>query len=86
MKTKYVCPCYGFLTLDAEPPGTYEICPVCFWEDDPVQFKDLDYEGGANEMSLRVARQNYRLFWAKDKDHIEVVRKPKPSEIPKSSE
>lgn len=86
MKTKYVCPCCGFLTLERESPGSFDICPVCFWEDDPVQFKDLDYEGGANEMSLRVARQNYRLFGAKDKDHIEVVRKPKPSEIPKSSE
>lgn len=26
------CPCCGFLTLDER--GTFEICPVCFWEDD----------------------------------------------------
>jgi hypothetical protein len=86
MKTNYACPCCSFLTLEEEPPGTYDISPLCFWEDDPVQFKDLDYKGGANKISLRSARQNYRLFGAKDNDHIEVVRKPKPSEIPKSSE
>ena len=85
MKTKYVCPCCGFLTLDAEPPGTYEICPVCFWEDDPVQFKDLDYEGGANEVSLRVARQNFKLFGACEKGSVKYTRKPKLSEIPKLS-
>ncbi|MFF1770133.1 CPCC family cysteine-rich protein [Streptomyces sp. NPDC058249] len=28
----YGCPCCGFLTLDER--GSYEICPVCFWEDD----------------------------------------------------
>ena len=33
---------------------------VCFWEDDGVQFNDPDYEGGANEVSLRQARDNYR--------------------------
>ncbi len=50
---KYTCPCCGYRTLDEEPPGTYDICEICFWEDDPVQFVDPDYEGGANTPSLR---------------------------------
>jgi len=29
---KYACPCCGCLTLDER--GEYDICPVCFWEDD----------------------------------------------------
>lgn len=29
---KYRCPCCGFFTLDER--GGYDICPVCFWEDD----------------------------------------------------
>lgn len=29
---KYACPCCGCLTLDER--GGYDICPVCFWEDD----------------------------------------------------
>ncbi len=52
---KYTCPCCGYKTLEEEPPGTYEICNICFWEDDSVQFKEPDYEGGANEVSLKQA-------------------------------
>lgn len=29
---KFACPCCGCLTLDER--GCYDICPVCFWEDD----------------------------------------------------
>jgi hypothetical protein len=43
--------------------GTYNICNVCFWEDDGVQFHDIDYEGGANKVSLNQARQNFRELW-----------------------
>ncbi|PEF15197.1 CPCC family cysteine-rich protein [Bacillus cereus] len=50
---KYTCPCCGYKTLEEEPPGTFDICSICFWEDDNVQFDDPDYEGGANEESLR---------------------------------
>jgi hypothetical protein len=45
------------LTLDEQPPGTYEICPICGWEDDLVQFEDSDYRGGANHLSLNEWRQ-----------------------------
>ncbi|MEV5113035.1 hypothetical protein MRBL20_001149 [Peribacillus frigoritolerans] len=34
---KYTCPCCGYKTLDEEPPGTYDICSICFCEDDGVQ-------------------------------------------------
>jgi len=37
--------------------GAYEICPICHWEDDPVQSNDPDYAGGANQMSLNQARE-----------------------------
>ncbi|EJS66361.1 hypothetical protein CN425_23275 [Bacillus cereus] len=59
---KYTCPCCGYKTLEEEPPGTYEICSICFWEDDPVQFKDPDLEGGANEVSLRQAQKNLLIL------------------------
>ncbi|MCQ2546441.1 MAG: hypothetical protein MJ161_02685 [Clostridia bacterium] len=39
--------------------NSFEICPVCGWEDDRVQKEDPDYSGGANEMSLNEARQKY---------------------------
>ena len=44
---RYPCPCCGYFTLDAEPVGTFEVCPVCYWEDDDVQAADPAYEGGA---------------------------------------
>lgn len=59
-KTLRNCPCCQQATLE-EPAGSYEICPVCGWEDDPVQAEDPDYAGGANHESLRQAREMYRL-------------------------
>ncbi|SCP95809.1 CPCC family cysteine-rich protein [Anaerobium acetethylicum] len=59
---KYKCPCCGNYTLAEEPPGTYEICMVCEWEDDRSQFLDPDYRGGANRLSLNEARRNYEKF------------------------
>ena len=69
-----------FLTLSEEPPGTYEVCPVCFWEDDPVQFSDVDYSGGANLVSLRQARLNFKNFGAKEQSKLPYVRLPFPEE------
>lgn len=68
---KYTCPCCGYKTLDEEPPGTYEICLLCFWEDDPVQFEDLDYEGGANGISLRAAQHNVMRFGVSEECYLD---------------
>ena len=55
----YECPCCRNLTLTEEPSGTFEICPICGWEDDEVQFKNPDYEGGANKLSLNQAKKKF---------------------------
>jgi hypothetical protein len=57
---RYPCPCCDDLTLQEPPPGTFAICRVCGWEDDRVQFRDPDYRGGANRVSLREARETFR--------------------------
>jgi len=77
---KYKCPVCGNSTLTEKPPGTYAICTVCGWEDDPVQYNEPDYQGGANKVSLNQAKVNYRLFGAVDKDALNSVRKPLDSE------
>lgn len=46
----YTCPWGGYQTITEEPPGTYDICRICYWEDDGGQFRDPDYEGGANRV------------------------------------
>ena len=56
---KYKCPCCGNYTLTEEPPGTFEICSLCHWEDDNVQFDDPHYAGGANVISLYEAQTAY---------------------------
>jgi len=76
----YACPCCGYLTFDEEPSGTFEICPVCRWEDDNVQFRDPTYEGGANAVSLEQARKNFATIGAIDKKSLKFVRKPLPDE------
>jgi Cysteine-rich CPCC len=78
----HACPCCGKLTLKSEPPGSYELCPVCYWEDDGVQFADPEYEGGANRESLNVARVNYRAFGASSRSALSHVRRPLPEEEP----
>ena len=61
---KYKCPCCGYYTF-SEPLGdTYDICPVCYWEDDEWQMSHPDEAGGANKVSLNQAKQNYKEFGA----------------------
>lgn len=76
----FFCPCCGYQTLDEKPPGTFNICEVCFWEDDNVQFDDLDYVGGANRVSLRIGRLNFERFGACQPDMAKHVRKPRINE------
>ena len=35
---KLPCPCCGYLVFD-EPVGSFDICPICDWEDDDVQLR-----------------------------------------------
>ena len=79
---RYPCPCCGFYTLDLEPPGTFDICPVCFWEDDPIQYDDPTYKGGANDISLLEARQNFKQFGAMDLLYVKRVRQTHQDELP----
>jgi Cysteine-rich CPCC len=79
---RYACPCCDFLTLTEPPTGTFAICPVCRWEDDNIQFENIDYEGGANGVSLRQARKNFRQYAASDLRSLDRTRAPRPEELP----
>ena len=52
---KFLCPVCGKTHVEE-----YDICNVCGWENDPVQFRKPDLPGGANEMSLNQARDAYQ--------------------------
>lgn len=73
---RYTCPCCGYKTLSEEPPGSYDICTICFWEDDKGQFEDPDCSKGPNKVSLREAQRNFMEFGASDRRVIKFVIKP----------
>lgn len=79
---RYACPCCDFLTLTEPAPGTFAICPVCWWEDDNVQFRDVYYEGGANGPSLQQARATFQRLGVAQPRHRERARSPLPEERP----
>lgn len=78
---RYPCPCCGNPTLDEKPPGTYLICEICLWEDDPVQFDDPDYRGGANRPSLNEAREYFRTIGASSPERLVRLRQNDPSRL-----
>ena len=76
---KHRCPCCGYYTL--ETVGEYEICPVCYWEDDALQESDPTMGGGANELCLLESRENYKSFGACEERYLKYVRKALPEEM-----
>ena len=76
-----VCECCGHRTLRDLCPGSYEICPVCFWEDDLIQTRDPDFSGGANRPSLSEARRNYEMIGACEERALPHVRRPTDDEV-----
>lgn len=76
------CPCCGCRTLSERT--AFEICEVCYWEDDGQDDDDLDQCGfGPNgSLTLREARANYQRFGACEEAMINNVRAPRPDELP----
>lgn len=79
-QTAYRCPCCHYRTLHER--GGFEICPVCFWEDDGQDDPDADeVRGGPNGLlSLTQARRNYESFGACDFKARNFVRQPTETE------
>jgi len=74
------CPACGYLVF-AGPPGSYDICPVCFWEDDGLQLEfATTLAGGANHMTLF----EWQARYAQNADHYPdlepCVHLPGPAE------
>jgi hypothetical protein len=59
------CPVCGFNTLRADE--IHDICPICMWEDDPIQNDDPDFWGGANDLSLNQYREKWLAEHRRDK-------------------
>jgi hypothetical protein len=64
-----------------QPPGSYDICKICFWEDDCVQLRFPNLAGGANKPSLMEAQRNFAEFGACEIRLLQHVRAPAPEDI-----
>lgn len=81
MSDFFDCPCCRYPTLGER--GVYEICPICWWEDDGQDDADADVvRGGPNKTySLAAARTNFAGHFDMY-DHgegIGVVANPTPA-------
>lgn len=74
----YPCPCCAWAGFGASSPGTHEICSACGWEDDPLQFDDPNFRGGANELSLMEAREYFERHGSSCPRPSHSTRRPLP--------
>jgi len=70
-KELFACPCCDYLTLSE--CGMYEICEVCFWEDDGIQ--DPDGYSMPNHLFLVQGQENFLKLGACDEHAVSLVKK-----------
>jgi len=72
------CPCCGFRTLDSR--GQFDVCVVCWWEDDGQDNERADEApGGPNDdISLSKARANFLVHGIYDpaRDDLRPFQEP----------
>jgi Cysteine-rich CPCC len=71
MSQLWPCPVCGYYVFDA-PPGSYEVCDVCDWEDDAIQIRHPRMRGGANGGSIYDYQQRQPTW----KPPTELTRDP----------
>jgi hypothetical protein len=69
----FPCPCCGHQVFGEH--GGYEICDVCFWEDDLAQLR-WPWSFGANAVCLVEAQSNFQRFGAVEERFLKDVRPP----------
>jgi hypothetical protein len=78
-KELLVCPCCDYLTLTER--GQYEICEVCFWEDDGTQ--SPDGYSAPNRLFLVMGQENFLKLGACDEFAVSMVKKDAKSRYKK---
>ena len=52
------CPVCGYLTLDER--DSFDICSICFWEDDGIDDFEVNNESESNHMTLKEGREIFQ--------------------------
>ncbi len=79
MTEKWPCPCCGFRTL-TEGPGDYDLCRVCFWEDDPVALRWPWCDEGPNGIALIAAQRSFARIGACSSGYLDRSRAARADE------
>ncbi|MCD7908994.1 MAG: hydrolase [Clostridium sp.] len=86
MEQRHKCKCCGYYTLvGTKAEIDWDICPVCFWENDVFEENPETYSG-ANHLTLAQGRENYKKFSACDLKSLPHVRLPLAQEFPENNE
>lgn len=75
------CPCCGYRTIDE--PAIYDICHVCWWEDNGQDNEnaDMSLRGPNYGISLTKARYNFIKFGLYDPKRTDLMKLRKPKEM-----
>ena len=73
---KFECPCCSYFTLDGV--AQYDICPVCFWEDDGTT---SEHCFSPNGITLDEGRENFKTYGASKERDVKHVRPALPEEM-----
>lgn len=68
-ESMYPCPCCGYDTVRSR--GQYDICVVCYWEDDGATSGD-EYSA-VNHMTLSEARKNFSCIGASSRGVLKHI-------------
>ena len=74
LNTTCPCPCCGYI-VHRDPPGSYNICPICFWEDEISQLR-FPETTGANHVSPIQAQRNFSTIGAIEERFLKHARNP----------
>jgi hypothetical protein len=76
-KPLHPCPCCGYRTLESAIIGSWEICPVCYWENAEPEQPDLN---GHDEDDFLRAQASLAAIGSSRADCLPLVRPPLPHE------
>jgi len=79
------CPCCEYFTFGSEEEAFFEICEVCFWQYDEVAHDTPEISRGANHISLKLAKENYKKYGVCKIEHKRLVREPVDEEFPENN-
>ena len=63
------CPCCGKGIIKE----WFDVCDICGWEHDNIQYSNPNFKGGANKMSLNQAREAYKKGEKIYKKHLDLI-------------